>query len=94
VVFDDIGDSALNFSVSVPLSDGTNTEAAETALRTAAVKTLRERGVALAAPQRQVRLRDLEGLRTFVMKLAEERARSAQARNDDAPMPPPKPDND
>ena len=95
VVFDDIGDSALNFSVSVPLVDGVSVEAAETALRTQAVKTLRARGIAMASPQRQVRLRDLEGLRTFVMKLAEERARSAQARNDDdAPMPPRKPDND
>ena len=95
VAFDDIGDNALNFSVTVPLVDGASVEDAETALRTQAVKALRARGIALASPQRQVRLRDLEGLRTFVMKLAEERARSAQARNDDdAPMPPRKPDND
>jgi potassium-dependent mechanosensitive channel len=95
VVFDDIDDSALNFSVSVPLTDGTSIQAAETALRTQAVKTLRARGIALASPQRQVRLRDLEGLRTFVTKLAEERARSAQARDHhDASMSPRKPDND
>ncbi|MBC7831341.1 MAG: hypothetical protein H7Y62_04905, partial [Hyphomicrobium sp.] len=95
VAFDDISDNALNFSVTVPLVEGISAEDAETALRTQAVKALRARGIALASPQRQVRLRDLEGLRTFVMKLAEERARSAQARKgEDATMPPRKPDND
>ena len=95
VLFEGVGDSALQFSVTVPLLDGVGQMTAETALRTQAVKTLRERGISIASPQRQVRLRDLEGLRAFVMKLAEERARSAQARgDDDAPMPPRKPDND
>ena len=94
VTFDDIGESAFEFSVSVALTDAIGAQAAETALRTAAVKTLRERGISIATPQRLVRLRDLEGLRAFVLKLAEERARSAQVYNDDAPMPPRKPDND
>src|SRR4029078_12389497 len=90
VEFEDIGDTALNFSVSVPLTDGVSTGEAETALRTQAVKklreggstgeretglrtqavkTLRERGINLASPQRQVRLRDLEGLRAFLVRL-------------------------
>ncbi len=95
VLFEGVGDSALQFSVTVPLLDGVGQMTAETALRTQALKTLRERGISIASPQRQVRLRDLEGLRAFVMKLAEERARSAQARgDDDAPMPTRKPDND
>ena len=95
VSFDEIGENALDFSISVPLADGASVDAAETALRTQAVKTLRERGIAIASPQRQVRLRDLEGLRGFVMKLAEERARNAQARDDDAvPAPPRKPNGD
>ncbi len=83
VAFVDIGDSALTFSVSVPLKDGISTENAETTLRIHAVKTLRERGIALANPQRQVRLRDLEGLRGFVMKLAEQRARRGDTQGDD-----------
>jgi small-conductance mechanosensitive channel len=95
VAFDEIGESAFGFSISVPLADGASVDAAETALRTQAVKTLRERGIAVASPQRQVRLRDLEGLRGFVMKLAEERARNAQARDDAAvPAPPRKPNGD
>ena len=75
VSFEEIGENALNFSISVALAGRRQRECAETALRTQAVKTLRERGIAIASPQRQVRLRDLEGLRGFVMKLAEERAR-------------------
>jgi small-conductance mechanosensitive channel len=95
VAFEDIDDNALNFSVSVPLTDGVSTGEAETALRTQAVKTLRERGINLASPQRQVRLRDLEGLRTFLARLAEERARRSDAEADDAVQAPPrKPDND
>jgi potassium-dependent mechanosensitive channel len=83
VAFDEIGDNALNFSVSVQLTDGVNTEDAETTLRTQAVKTLRERGIPLGSPQRQVRLRDLEGLRGFVTKLAEQRARRGDTQGDD-----------
>ena len=95
VAFEDIGDTALNFSVSVPLTDGVNTEDAETALRTQAVKTLRERGITLASPQRQVRLRDLEGLRAFLVRLAEERARRGDAEDGDAArVPTRKPDDD
>jgi potassium-dependent mechanosensitive channel len=90
VAFEDIGDNALNFSLSVPLADGVSTEEAATALRTQAVKTLRERGINIASPQRQVRLRDLEGLRTFLARLAEERAR----RGDAAEAPPRKPNDD
>jgi hypothetical protein len=42
-----------------------------------------------------VRLRDLEGLRTFLARLAEERARRSDAEADDAVQAPPrKPDND
>jgi small-conductance mechanosensitive channel len=95
VAFEEIGESAFGFSISVPLADGASVDAAETALRTQAIKTLRERGIAIASPQRQVRLRDLEGLRGFVMKLAEERARNAQAGDDAAvPAPPRKPNGD
>jgi len=65
VSFENIGASALEFSVSAPLADGANAEQAETALRTAAVKTLRERGIEIANPQRHVHLRDIDGLRGF-----------------------------
>ena len=74
VSFDDIADSALEYALSIPLADGVGVSTAETALRTAAVKILRERGIALANPQRQVRLRDLDMLRTMLARAAEERA--------------------
>jgi potassium efflux system protein len=66
VVFAGIGEEALQFSLTVPLADGIGGEAAETALRTQAVKVLRERGIALASPQRDVRLRDGDGLAQYV----------------------------
>ena len=82
VVFEDIGDSALQFSVRARLRDGVRRLSAETALRTQAVKTLRERGIDLASPQRSVRLRDLEGVRAFLVRLAEERARRSDAEDE------------
>lgn len=48
VAFDTITDTALEFSVSVVAADGDAARAVETALRTAALKSLRERGISLA----------------------------------------------
>jgi hypothetical protein len=41
-----------------------------------------------------VRLRDLEGLRTFLARLAEERARRGDEETDDAVQAPPRKPND
>jgi small-conductance mechanosensitive channel len=76
--FEEIDDTALEFSLSVSLPEGVSATDAQTVLRTYAVRTLRERGIALASPQRQVHLRDLDGLRTFLTRFAQERAAAAQ----------------
>lgn len=54
VAFDDISDGALEFSVAVTAEPGANAKHVETALRTAAVKMLRERGVDLAGTRHAV----------------------------------------
>ena len=51
VKFDNVGDTALEFSVSVAIDDGATAGQVETALRVAAVKTLRRYGIALANSQ-------------------------------------------
>ena len=89
-----VGDSALQFSVTAPLSDGVGQLTAEAALRTQAVKMLRERGIDIASPQRSVRLRDLEGVRAFLVRLAEERARRSGPEDEDAAEVPPRKPND
>jgi potassium-dependent mechanosensitive channel len=94
VLFEGVGDSALQFSVTAPLSDGVGQLTAEAALRTQAVKMLRERGIDIASPQRSVRLRDLEGVRAFLVRLAEERARRSGPEDEDAAEVPPRKPND
>jgi small-conductance mechanosensitive channel len=79
VAFSNVGENGLEFSVSVAMEDGADAKRVETALRTLVVKTLRDRGIGIANPQRDVHLRDLEGLRTFLARLAEERAQRAGA---------------
>jgi len=79
VAFEDINDNALVFSLSVPVAEGVRAGDTRTALRAQAVKALRERGIALASPQRQVRLRDVEDLRAFLAKRAGERTEQRRA---------------
>jgi potassium-dependent mechanosensitive channel len=78
VAFDNAGASGLEFSVSAPLAEGADVKRAETSLRTAIVRTLRRRGVALASPEQGVPARDLESLRTLLRQLGEETARAPQ----------------
>ncbi len=86
VAFVDIADSALEFTLSVPLPDGVTASDAQTVLRVHAVKALRSRGIDLASPQRQVRLRDLEGVRTFLTRMVEERMQREGAEGPSAPQ--------
>jgi potassium efflux system protein len=78
ITFDDIGESALVFSVTVAIRDIKQAKRVETALRSEIVKTLREWGIAIAKPQVDVHLRDLDGVRAFLIRLAQERARQQQ----------------
>ncbi|MCK5495112.1 MAG: hypothetical protein KAI80_01775, partial [Hyphomicrobiaceae bacterium] len=48
------------------------------ALRTEIIKALHEWDIALAKPQVDVHLRDLDGVRAFLVRLAQERTRQQQ----------------
>ncbi len=78
VTFDNVGAGALEFSVSAPLAEGADARRAETGLRSAVVRTLRRRGIALSGPEHGVPARDLESLRTLLRQLGEETARAPQ----------------
>jgi len=84
IAFDNVTDSALEFSVDVTVAEDANARAVETALRASVVKTLRAHGIEIAGPLHDVRLRDLDGLRGFLLRLAEER----MPQPSDADVPP------
>ncbi|MBI1650398.1 DUF3772 domain-containing protein [Hyphomicrobium sulfonivorans] len=74
IAFEDIGENALIFSLSVPVAEGVHAGAVRSELRTQAVKCLRERGISLASPQRSIRLRDLDDLRSAMARRNAENA--------------------
>lgn len=78
ITFDEIGENALVFSVTVAIRNIAQARRVETELRTEIVKTLREWDIAIARPQVDVHLRDLDGVRAFLVRLAQERTRQQQ----------------
>ena len=78
ITFDDIGENALVFSVTVAIRNIAQARRVETELRTEIVKTLREWDIAIARPQVDVHLRDLDGVRAFLIRLSQERTRQQQ----------------
>jgi len=79
IAFENAGAVALEFSVSAELAEGIGARRAETALRTAVVRTLRRRNIALAGHDHGLPTRDLEHLRTLLHQLGEETSRPPQA---------------
>jgi small-conductance mechanosensitive channel len=79
IAFENAGAVALEFSVSAELAEGISARRAETALRTAVVRTLRRRNIALAGHDHGLPTRDLEHLRTLLHQLGEETSRPPQA---------------
>lgn len=75
VAFDDIGASALLFSVRGAVADVGQVGAAESDLRSRVVAALNAAGIAIARPQSDVHLRDLDAVRTVLMRALEERER-------------------
>jgi len=76
ITFDNVSDGALEFSASVAVADGADAKRVETALRTAIVKTLRQRGIDIAGQQHAAPPRELDGLRGFVRRSGEEPTRA------------------
>ncbi len=78
VAFENAGAGALEFSVTVDVAEGVNARQVETTLRTAVVRTLHRRGIALAGSEPGMPPRDLENLRTLLRRLADETSRPSQ----------------
>lgn len=79
--FDQIGESALEFSVHAQAKNAAEAKMAESELRSHVMRRLREAGVAFAQPRVDVRLRDLDAVRAFLARVLEERARQAASQD-------------
>ena len=79
VTFQNASSGGLEFSASAPIIEGAETRRAETGLRTAIVRTLRRKGIALAGADQAAAPLDRENLRETLRQLAEETARPPQA---------------
>ena len=75
VAFDNLGDSALEFTMRVYISDINKSLSTQTELRTAIVQEFQKEGIEIPFPQTDVHLRDLDGVKEFAMRVMEERAR-------------------
>ncbi|MEO1281770.1 MAG: DUF3772 domain-containing protein [Pseudomonadota bacterium] len=80
VVFEDFGDSALMFSLRVYLADINRGLSTQTVLRTEIFKGLKTAGIEIPYPQRDLHLRDLDGVKDMLARAAAERMRSEMAR--------------
>lgn len=85
VVFEDFGDSALIFSLRVYLTDINKGLSTQTQLRTDIMKAFRRDGISIPFPQRDLHLRDLDGVKSMVARAAEERLRRAAAGDTSGP---------
>jgi small-conductance mechanosensitive channel len=77
--FDNFSPHALEFSVSAAVAGGSTRGAAETDLRTRILKAFRAADIEIAHAQHDVHLRDLDMVRMILSRIAEERARAAEA---------------
>lgn len=82
VAFENFGDNALEFSLRVFIIDVGKTLGTKTELRTQIVKRFAEEGIGFPFPQRDIHLRDLDGLKIVLAKLLQNRAATAQVKPD------------
>ncbi len=87
VSLDDIGEDALVMSVEASLAEGAEAAAAESALRFAVVKALGRAGIEIAVGQRDIHIRDLDIVRGFLARAAEERMKKAAVEPVSSPSP-------
>lgn len=73
-VFENFGESSLDFTLRVYLSDINKGLSTQSQLRTAIWKAFREEGIEIPFPQRDLHLRDLDGFRSAIARAVEERA--------------------
>ena len=75
VSFDNLGPDALEFSILVVVADINKAGDVKTQLRTAVHKAFAANGIEFPTPERDVYLRDLDGVKVLIARVLEERAR-------------------
>lgn len=85
VSFDNFGPNALEFSLSGVVAEISRAGAAQTDLRMRILKAFRENGIEIAHSQHDVHLRDLDGVKTVLSAMMEERAKRAEETSATAP---------
>lgn len=78
VGFDNFGPNALEFSLTGVVPEISKAGAAQTDLRIRILKAFRDNGIEIANAQLDVHMRDLDGVKTMVTALLQERARRAE----------------
>lgn len=81
VSFDNMGDSGLEFSIRAEAIAGMEPQMAESALRTAIVKAMRDHGLEIPHPQTDVHLRDLDAVRSLLTRVAQDRLRGVNGQD-------------
>lgn len=79
VSFDNFGANGLEFSLTAVVPDVTKAGAVQSDLRFAILKAFREAGIEMPYAQHDIHLRDLDAVRGVLTRLAEARAREAEA---------------
>ncbi len=72
--FDDFGASSLDFTLRCFVADVNYSLSAKTQLRLAIFDRFKELGIEIPFPQQDIHLRDLDGVKGFLTKMAEQRA--------------------
>ena len=77
VVFEGFGDSALDFSLRIYVPDVNSSLSTQTEVRKAIVRKFRQSSIEIPFPQQDLHLRDLDGLKTALGRVLEERRQAA-----------------
>lgn len=77
VSLDNLGPDALEYSISVVVADVNKGGDTQTQLRTAVYHAFQNNGIEFPTPERDIYLRDLDGVKVLVARVLEERQRKA-----------------
>ena len=79
VTLDNLGPEALEFSIRVLVADINRAHSVQTELRTAVFHAFRRHGLEFPTPERDIYLRDLDGLKVLIARIMKERSRNQAA---------------
>lgn len=77
VSLDNLGPDALEYSISVVVADVNKSGDTQTQLRTAVYHAFQNNGIEFPTPERDIYLRDLDGVKVLLARVLEERQRKA-----------------